>query len=353
MRLYKYKTKEIKKRQSWVSRALPRLAATVELARLALVLLQGLLGSIQLSKLPLGERDARLLINGGHERRQHLVDVAKHLGAITTRRLAAAGTASVPDGDLGLEAAHRLGVGLGELDVGALFNHEELQQARGTAKRRRHLGVRVGHGRQTLGLLEAAHNLGLGILLDGVVARFGVEADAVRGGVGVALLGLLLGAGVGGDLVRGGVGGLLLALLADGGLDEVGGAEPLELGGGAPDLNLLLEVLVGGLQGALGRHLGNVDVPVEGRLAGAEVRLGLGALNVALRLLHGRLGVDLGNLALLLAAALRLADVALELGLGDVDAGLVGRALVGLAGEGLKVDRVGGVLEFFDLHKRS
>lgn len=76
-----------------------------------------------------------------------------------------------------------------------------------------------------------------------------------------------------------------------------------------------------------------------------QLGLGLRALDVALGLLDGGLGVDARDVALLLALALGLADVAAELGLGYVDAGLVGGALVGLAGEGLEVDRVGGVAE--------
>jgi hypothetical protein len=48
--------------------------------------------------------------------------------------------------------------------------------------------------------------------------------------------------------------------------------------------------------------------------------------------------VDLCDLPLLFALALGLAYVAAQLGLGDVDAGLVGCALVGFAGEGFEVD---------------
>jgi hypothetical protein len=54
--------------------------------------------------------------------------------------------------------------------------------------------------------------------------------------------------------------------------------------------------------------------------------------------LHGRLGVDLGDFALLLASALRFADVAAELRFCDVDAGLVCCAFVGFARKRLKVD---------------
>lgn len=81
------------------------------------------------------------------------------------------------------------------------------------------------------------------------------------------------------------------------------------------------------------------------------MQLGLrgGPLDVALRLLDGGVGVDLCDLALLLALAVGLADVSAQLGRGDVDAGLVGGALVGLAREGLEVDRVGGVAELLEV----
>lgn len=78
----------------------------------------------------------------------------------------------------------------------------------------------------------------------------------------------------------------------------------LELGGGALQLDLALEVLVARLQGALGRDAGDVNVPVEAGLGGVEPGLDLGALNVAIRLLDRRLKVDLRNLSVLLAAAL-------------------------------------------------
>lgn len=70
---------------------------------------------------------------------------------------------------------------------------------------------------------------------------------------------------------------------------------------------------------------------------------------IALCLLHRGGGVDLCNLALLLAAAVGLAHVAAQLCRGDVDAGLVGCALVGLARERLEVVAVGGVAELLDV----
>jgi hypothetical protein len=59
--------------------------------------------------------------------------------------------------------------------------------------------------------------------------------------------------------------------------------------------------------------------------------------------------VDLCDLALLLALALGLADITAQLCLGYVDTSLICGAFVGLAAEGLKVDGVGRIFEFFDL----
>lgn len=62
-----------------------------------------------------------------------------------------------------------------------------------------------------------------------------------------------------------------------------------------------------------------------------------GAFDVALCLLDGSLGVNLCDLPILLTLALGLSDVTAELGLGDVDSGLVGGALMSLAREGFEV----------------
>jgi hypothetical protein len=308
----------------------------------------GVHAGVHLSKLPLGQGDARLLVDGGHERREHLVHVTHDLGlvALAGASAAVAAGARVPDANLGLQATDGLGVGLGQLDVGALLNHEVLQQALGPTESGGQLGVGVGHGGHTLGLAQAAHDVGLGDLLGGIVLGLGLGTGLEGGGVGGHLLGLLVGTGVGLDLVSGGVGLLLLTLTVDGGLDDVAGTETLHLGGGALDFDLALEVLVLGLEDTLGRDLGDLDIAGEAGLPGLERGLGGGALNVTLRLLDGRFGVDLGNLTVLLTLALGLTNVTEELGVGDIDTGLVGGTLVGLAGERLKVDGVGGVLEF-------
>jgi hypothetical protein len=59
--------------------------------------------------------------------------------------------------------------------------------------------------------------------------------------------------------------------------------------------------------------------------------------------------MDLCNLALLLALALGLSDVTTQLGLGDIDPGLVACTFVRFTAQRLEVVRAGRVLELFDL----
>lgn len=315
----------------------------VSIEKIALV--HRLHGGVHLPKLPLGQRDACLLLYGGHERGQHLIDIAHRGGGITTAHLAAVvaavaaiAAARVPDADFGLQTTDGFGIGLGQLNIRAFLDHHVLNQARGPAKSSRQLGVGVGHGGDTLCLLDLGDGARLGVLLGGIVVGLGINARLVDVGVGHALVRFLSGAGIGRDFIGSRIGSLLLALTGNGGLDDVPGAQALDFGGGALQFDLLLELFILGLQSALGFDASNVHVPVQHRLARVELGLGLGALNVPLRLLHGRLGVDLGNFTILLALALGLADVAPELGCCHVDSGLVGGALVGLAGERLKVD---------------
>jgi hypothetical protein len=59
--------------------------------------------------------------------------------------------------------------------------------------------------------------------------------------------------------------------------------------------------------------------------------------------------VNLGNLTLLLTLALGLSDVTAQLGLGDIDPGLVACTFVRLTTQRLEIVRAGRVLELFDL----
>ncbi|KAK5635075.1 hypothetical protein RRF57_010787 [Xylaria bambusicola] len=170
---------------------------------------------------------------------------------------------------------------------------------------------------------------------------------AVRISHHVGLLELRSGFGL--DLVRLGVGRLLLGFAVDGCLDDVRGTQTLEFCCRTFDLDVLLQVLIPRLGSSSSLDPSDVDVTAEIGLLRSQVGLGRGTLDVSVRLLHGRLGVDLGNLTFLLTASVGLADVSAELGVCDVDTGLVRGALVGLLRERLEVRGADGVFELLDV----
>jgi hypothetical protein len=113
----------------------------------------------QLPKLPFRQRDARLLIDRSHERRQHLIRIPDRGRGIII--LAARG-ARVPDRQLGLHALHGGGVGFGEVDVQAFLDHEVLDQALGSAEGVGHLVVGVGHFGEAFSFFCGADEAGFG-----------------------------------------------------------------------------------------------------------------------------------------------------------------------------------------------
>lgn len=288
----------------------------------------------QMTKLPLGESDTSLLIDGGHQGRKHLVDIAHGGGtALSTRSLSSAGlSTSVPDADLGLETADGFGVGLGKLNICALLDHHVLEQSSRAAERLAHLGIGLGHSQHTLSVLGLALETGLGLIDGGIAPRLGVLAGTISGSVGVNLdlvcasLGVLLlllevGLCLSLNLVCLSICRLLLRLALNLSPDDIGGTQTLHFCQGALGLHITLELFVPGLDAALRRDAGDLDVTVELGLLLVENGLGLGALDVALGLGYGSLGVNLGNLTLLLTLALGFTDVTAELGFCDIDSG--------------------------------
>lgn len=84
----------------------------------AAVVAHGLDAGVDATELPLGKGDAGLVVDGGHEGWQHLIDVAHGVEIVAAGAGVARGV-GVPDAYLGLEAADGVCVCLGQLDMGA------------------------------------------------------------------------------------------------------------------------------------------------------------------------------------------------------------------------------------------
>jgi len=155
----------------------------------------------QLPKLPFRECDASLLINRAHQRRQHLIRIADRSRRITATAII--GTASIrpriPHRNLGLHASDGIRVRARKLAVDALLDHHVLDQALRAAKGLCHLGIGVGHARETLCLFELADQQTLGFLGLADEERFGLLGGGDEGCfsgdsglVGLGVSGLLL-----------------------------------------------------------------------------------------------------------------------------------------------------------------